>query len=316
MSDANVRRRTIASDLQDLLRQLACDSKEQRFIAGKYSEDVDVHLSNAYTQCQQHDGPATLESLLKVQMFRLSPAYEIMLEDCKMYLRVFRQDGIHGFTLTRHEIVTLTIKVLWPTDVESQEEITNIQLHRDPNNKYKIPDGELMRQLEELVPFEHWHVLTVTVLDEPTMTVYDNLVDVNFGKGTAMRRLAREERNIFGVDATGTNEIKLCLDLSVDLATGKNLRKSLGRSEIARFSINVCWKIGEEVKHETRTVEVVRDPHKKYEIPENELMRQLESLVPFTYWLCLSIASKGFSWQRSRGEEGRKYEGVQEELKS
>ena len=276
------------SDLQELLHQLAYDKAEEKFIVGKYSKDVDVHLLNAYTKWQLQDGPATLEALLTVEFIRLNSKYERKLEDCKTYLRNFRKNGAHGFTLMRYEIVTLNIKVIWATYVQSQEEIINIQLHRDPNNQYTIPDGELMRQLEKLVPFQHWHQLSLTALDETT-NVYDNEEDVNFGQGTAMRRLAREQKLIFGGDPQGIKEIKLQMHLNADLITGKNLRKLLGRSEIARFSIIFVWKEGDVEKKETRTVEVVRDPHKKYEIPANELMQQLESLVPFKYWFCLSL---------------------------
>ncbi len=214
-------------DLLDLLRQLACDGSTAKYIGGEYKRDVGPHLSNAYDKWQARDGPGTLEALLAVKFDRLTAVYEEKLETCKRYLRAFRKDGKCGFTVTRHEIVALTIKVQWATSAGSEEETIKTEARRDPANKYTISDGELMGELEKLVPFAHWQSLYLTAQDQ-TNVVYDNEEDVNFGRGTAMRRLVREQKDIFGVDPDGTRNIKLEMDLLVDVTGGENLRRVLG----------------------------------------------------------------------------------------
>jgi len=216
----------VVLELQELLRQLACDGDAEKYIGGKYVREVGPWLSNAYDKWRglagpKWDGPGTEEALLHVRLNRLTPAYEAKLETCKRHLRAFKKEGKYGFTVTRYETVALTVKVLWG----SGEEIVKTELRRDPAKKYMIEDGALMGELEKLVPFAHWQELCLTAQDQ-TNVVYDNEEDVNFGRGTAMRRLAREQKAIFGEDPGGTSDIKLEMDLLVDASGGEELRRA------------------------------------------------------------------------------------------
>ncbi len=215
----------VVLELLELLRQLACDGDAEKYIGGKNVREVGPWLMLAYDKWRglerpEWDGPGTLEALLHVQFGRLTEAYETKLETCKRHLRAFRQEGRYGFTVMRYETVALTVKVLWG----SEEEIVKTELRRDPANKYTIADGALMGELEKLVPFAHWIEVYLTAQDQ-TNVVYDKEDDVNFGHGTAMRRLAREQREIFGLDPGGTSDMKLEMDLLVDVPGGEELRR-------------------------------------------------------------------------------------------
>jgi hypothetical protein len=215
----------VVLELLELFRQLACDGVAEKFIGGKYVREVGPWLELAYDtwrglEMPKWDGPRTLEALLHVKFGRLTGAYETKLETCKRHLRAFREEGRYGFTVMRYETVALTVKVQWG----SEKEIVMTELCRDPANKYTIADGALMGELEKLVPFAHWIQVYLTAHDQ-TSVVYDKEDDVNFGHGTAMRRLAREQRDIFGVDPGGTSDMKLEMDLLVDVTGGEELRR-------------------------------------------------------------------------------------------
>jgi len=215
----------VVLELEELLRQLACDGDTEKYIGGKYVREVGPWLSNAYDKWQgmagpKWDGPGTLEALLNAKLGWLSPVYEEKLETCKGHLRAFRKEGTYGFTVTRYQTVALTVTVLWA----SGQEIVKIELRRDPATKYTIADGELMRQASQLVQFQHWQSLDLTAQDQTTV-VYNKQEDVNFGQGTAMRRLAKEQRDIFGGDPGGTSDIQLEMDLLVDASGGEELRR-------------------------------------------------------------------------------------------
>ncbi len=215
-------------ELLELLRQLACDGDAEKIIGGKYDREVGPWLELAYNTWRglenpKRDGPRTLEALLHVRLGRLTGAYETKLETCKRHLRAFREEGRYGFTVVRHETVGLTVKVQWG----SEKEIVKTELRRDPANEYTIADDALMGELEKLVPFENWIEVCVTT-DDQTSVVYNKEDDVNFGHGTAMRRLAREQREIFGADPGGTSDIRLEMHLLVDVPGGEGLRRERG----------------------------------------------------------------------------------------
>jgi hypothetical protein len=219
-------------ELLELLRQLAKDAVAEKFIGGKYEREVGPWRELAYNTWRglenpERDGPRTLEALLHVRLGRLTGAYETKLETCKRHLRAFREEGRYGFTVVRHETVGLTVKVQWGEGNSSEREIVKSELRRDPANKYTIADGALMGELEKLVPFAHWIEACVTT-DEQTSVVYNNEDDVNFGRGTAMRRLKREQSEIFGADPGGTSDIRLELHLLVDVPGGEALRRERG----------------------------------------------------------------------------------------
>ena len=216
----------VVLELSELLRQLANDGSAEKYIGGKYVREVGPWLTLAYDKWRglerpKWDGPGTLEALLTVTSWRLTGAYETKLETCIRHLRAFREEGKYGFRVTRYETVALTVEVLWG----SEKEIVKTELRRDPANKYTIADGALMGELEKLVPFAHWLSVYLTAQDQMNV-VYDNEEDVNFGRGTTMLRLRREQKDIFGVDPGGTSDIKLEMDLLVDVTGGEELRRA------------------------------------------------------------------------------------------
>ena len=180
-------------------------------------------MNDAYTAWKSYDGPVTLEALLSVRITRLRQKYQDELEHCIMILKNFREDGKYGFVVTRQEEIPVRISVCWKTGAQVKEEIIKTELHRDPKNQYKIPDAELARQLESLVPFKHWLELSIGKKDEKMISLYE--CRNNDSEETVIRRLARRQDDFFRNDSEGEKYVNINVNLNIDTDGGMYIQK-------------------------------------------------------------------------------------------
>jgi hypothetical protein len=96
----------VVLELEELLRQLACDGDAEKYIGGKYVREVGPWLSNAYDKWQgmagpKWDGPGTLEALLKVTFGSDRPKHAYLNPCSAMPQRAMTQQA-HPEQRTEH----------------------------------------------------------------------------------------------------------------------------------------------------------------------------------------------------------------------